>query len=152
MTEETTTVNIEQIIEEIRNEIKEKGLEKEILDFDEIPCTAVPGPVSSEREPFDSDDFVLNVARMNQTYQLHYFRPLAGSRTARFVKRVIRKLAKFLLLPLSDEQTAFNSFAVRTENQVRNYILAQDEKDRQIEELTNRVAALEKENAERNKE
>lgn len=76
---------------------------------------------------FSMDSFALEQTKMavNERWQIHYYRPIYSCR--RFVgraivfgKRVVRKLLKFLIEPLVEEQNQFNSAVTQNLNVLRN--------------------------------
>ena len=73
------------------------------------------------------DRFPMEASRnaANDAWQLNYYRDIYSCRPVIgklivFAKRVVRKILKFLIEPITEEQTRFNSAAVNTLNAIRN--------------------------------
>jgi len=111
-------LEIEQLIQKVQNEIREEGCEwKEAAAFEETPA---------QNKVFIPD------------WQLHYEHPLKSSgtsmrRAALFLKRLIRKCSRFLIVPILDEQSGFN-YSIKAEIERLNEIIRlQDQKIRELE-------------------
>lgn len=75
----------------------------------------------AEQNPFEQ-----NLKEANASWQIHYYRPIYSCRKwigsgIVFGKKVARKLLKFLIEPVVEEQNQFNSATVRTLNDIRNH-------------------------------
>ncbi len=116
-------IDIEKIMEEIRQDIRERGLEDDILPFE-----AVTGkPWGGASEVYDEERFEKEVNDLNQSYQITAWRPLEGGITG-FIKKIIRKLTKFYVEPITADQTEFNAHTVRAMNELLSYVKLQDAK------------------------
>lgn len=74
----------------------------------------------------DKAPFEQNLRDANILSQTHYYRPIYSCRKwiggfIVFGKKVARKLLKFLIEPVVEEQNQFNSAVVRTLNDIRNH-------------------------------
>ena len=91
-------INIEEIMAQIKREIKEKGLTADMLSFEDVPYSK---PVQVTREGSsslaDADDAL---AHMNAHYYVQPYKPIAGNPLKVFIKKVIRKLTKFYVEPV----------------------------------------------------
>lgn len=125
-------INIEDIMNEIRAEIKEKGLTSDMLSFEEIPVRQAVIATTQENEA----DIAL--AYINHHYAVQPYKQLQGSGIKVFVKKVIRKLVKFYVEPVVFDQNTFNAHVVRVINPTK----------KSVDELLNRVAELEQQVAE----
>lgn len=70
--------------------------------------------------------FEQNLREANALCQIHYYRPIYSCRKwigdwIIFGKKVARKLLRFLIEPMVEEQNKFNSATVRTLNDIRNH-------------------------------
>jgi hypothetical protein len=146
------TVNVEKIMEEIRREIKEKGLSNDLLSFEDIP---VPDKISTLTDAigvFDRQNFLNSNKVLNNSYRVSLWQPLYGNRLKLFIKKILRQLIRPITQPVIEEQTAFNSAVMRNLNEIRNYILNDDDGvrsgDQRYIELLKRLEKLEKENSE----
>lgn len=133
-------VDIEKIMQEIRAEIKEKGLDKEILAFE----TDRSKQSSHVYDCFDFDFFVNSIERMNRTCLMQPNKPVEGNPIAVLIKKIIRKLTRFYIAPIVCDQSEFNICATKAANSVRYYIQEEMRDKQRIDELQNRIEALEK--------
>lgn len=105
------SVNIENIMKEIRQEIKEKGYTYDMLSFNEnISISA------TDTENISFDEINQQLSYLNNNYSVVSYRPLNGNKLAVFIKKVIRKLTKFYVEPIVASQNEFNAYNVRTLN------------------------------------
>ena len=126
-------INIEAIMQEIREEIKEKGYTYDMLSFNDIEI--------------DSDDLVArrfnrwtfedSVDFANRNWQVQAYRVLetnGGLKTKliNFVKKIVRKCTKFYVEPVVRDQNVFNANAVKLFSLMQCYV---SEKQEQIDEL-----------------
>lgn len=98
------TINVEQIMQDIRNEIKEKGYSSSDLSFDDqwkIQETEIQGNDVKQ-------ELYALLNELERTRYIAYYRELNGNPIKIFIKRVVRKLNAFLLIPIVDEQNMFN--------------------------------------------
>ena len=120
-------INIEQVVEEIHQQICEKGIFLDIPEF----SGASEKPVV-EIAPFDMDEFMQNVAAMERRYQIECYAPIVGNPVIKLIKRVVRKMVNFIISPIVEDQNAFNSAAVKTVFSLQSYI---NELEQRIQEL-----------------
>ena len=100
-------INIEEIMAKIRQNIKDKGYveEEKINNFDFTPKI-------SEEDNFKYD---LNV--LNQVWNINLEKEiLSRNNLFSFVKKVIRKVMRWYIVPMMQDQITFNSYAVRVIN------------------------------------
>ena len=127
-------INVEEIMQEIRAEIKEKGYTKDMLSFKDVVSdvsTALP-------VEFDIVELREVIERMNETFDIPWYRDVGGGIKG-FIKKVIRKLNMFLIAPVTEDQSEFNSRVVNSSNQVLCFIEEQNEK---MEELKEEIRVL----------
>lgn len=107
-----TTVDIQKITEEIKAEIAEKGLVNDIPSFDEV--------ILYNSTPSCKID--LNLLKRELDYlkrnEIHYYREITSyhkwlAPVVAFVKRVIRKLCKFLGEPAVNEINEYHRHVVK---------------------------------------
>jgi len=133
-------VDVEKIMKEIREEIKEKGLDKEILSFE--PDRSMQS--SSTYDCFDYEFFIDNVNKINRTCFLQSNKPINGNPIAVFIKKTIRKLTRFYVSPIVCDQSEFNVYVTRAVNSIRYYVDEDRMYKERIEKLTERIEELEK--------
>lgn len=120
-------INIEEIMQEIRQEIADKHLTPDMLSFEDVPFAKADAMSGSG---LDSEEARNAMTFLNSHYNVQAYKPLAGNPVAVFVKKVIRKLTKFYVEPVVNDQNDFNANTVRMLNA-----------------LTKEVEALRQENA-----
>ena len=155
-------VNVESIMNEIRKKIKEEDLDARKLSFEDIPPKSED--LGSDISDYSKDNLISSCTYMNHHFevsvwhQLYFSRPIVGS-VITFGLKVMRRLTRFFIQPIVEDQNHFNMHVTRSMNQIRNYLIQKDniieESDKLIDEilvkqaqLSDRLAKLEQENAE----
>lgn len=139
---ESNTIDIEKIMNEIREEIKTRGLSDDALEFS-----------SGESPTYLSNNFNLN----NLENQLHFanlnadifqFHKIEGNLLVRIVKRIIRKCTRFYVQPFIDAQNAYNANSVRALNELLLFVKMQQQKEQEqnilIEKLITEINSSKK--------
>lgn len=70
--------------------------------------------------------------KVNETWRLSYYFDLHCSGVKLFAKRVIRKMNRFLIAPLLDQQQAFNAHITRCTNEFNNKIFVLEQKNAEL--------------------
>ena len=123
-------VDVQEIMEQIRKEIKAKGLRDELPSFDQIPVPLqMPGSVVT-------GTLAENIARMNEQCRIQADYPLSGTGVKLALKKVGHKMTRGTAIPMSERITFFNECTVRTVNELVRII---DEQQKQIEILQQRL-------------
>ena len=136
-------INVEEIMAKIRQNIKDKGYigEEKINNFDFTP------------EINEEDNFRYDLDTLNHIWNVNLEREiLSRNKLFSFVKKVIRKLTRWYVVPMMQDQITFNSYAVRTINNLNKQLNIQNdlifEKNREIKKLLDekdvRIKKLEK--------
>lgn len=123
---EMEEINIEDIMAAIRAEIKEKGYTSDMLSFNDI----VVDTIEINIEKFDKVKFNEELYAMNTLWNVQPDHPLntAGgfkSRITIFIKKIIRKMIRFYVEPITMDQDTFNATIVRSFNLINCYIAEQ---------------------------
>lgn len=127
-------INVEEIMAEIRNEIKEKGFTADMLSFTEI---SMPSPHVSE---FNIDDFRRTIAAIESSkYVPGRTDDNIGHGIKGLIKRVIRKLVWFNIAPMSDKQNIYNDHIATALYQMLSFIELQNT---QMEEYDEKIKSL----------
>lgn len=129
-------INIEDIVKEIRNDIREKGYTSDILSFDDV----VVDVSSTQYVKFDKEKFNEEIYTINHEWNVQAYRPLSGGKLTVFVKKVIRKFVYFFVEPIVLAQDDFNASIARTMNLMNCYI---EEQNQEIKHLKERIEQLE---------
>ena len=118
-------INVEEIMNKIRQNIKDKGYaeEEKINNFDFTPKIS------------EDDNFRYDIDVLNRVWNINLEREiLSRNKLFTFVKKVIRKLTRWYVAPMIQDQITFNSYAVRTINNLNKQNLAFENKYRGSEE------------------
>lgn len=120
-------INIDEIMQELRNNAKNKSYPKEAVAFDAV-CAR-----KKEAEDFEFFRELMerDVRYMDRSYYVDYAQPITG-RSPR-IKKFIKSLYQFHLRPLWDAQNCFNLKAASAMSQMRNFVLQQIEQNEQME-------------------
>ena len=116
-------VNIEQIMDEIREEIREKGLKNDIPSMEELSDTR---KIMDGWGCFSKRQFVQNWERMNNM-RMEYYRGLGSSnryvrRLVVGLKRAVRKVNCFLVKPIVDDINYYQVLVTMGFAQIGSYI------------------------------
>lgn len=133
--ENNNTLCIEDIMEEIRRDIKEKNLTSDMLSFEDVPYKR------AEDTGVSADELQSSMIYVNSHYNVQPYKALGGNPLYVFVKKVIRRLTKFYVEPVVFEQNDFNAHTVRILNAM-NGSGASDISER-LEEALSRIEVLE---------
>lgn len=131
-------INVDEIVNQIRAEIKEKGLEPSMLSFEDVPFDK---EVSHTESHFELSSLVQSADYMNARNQIEPYKEISGNPISVFIKKVIRKLVKFYIMPIMTEQNALNYHCANAINQVSCYVQSNSKVN--IEELASKVDELE---------
>lgn len=126
---------IRDAIQEVQREITARGLTAD------IPPMAVANPLPV----YQYEELYFWNRGMAAQKTLVYEREFSyGSRLARLAKRIIRKLCRFLIKPVVEDQTEFNICTAEFSGQLVSYVLLQE---RRLEKLRCEMEELRQEMA-----
>ncbi len=137
MQEQMEQIDVETIMQDIRKKINERGYQRSELQFADIVDAAVENDAVG---CFVAENFSSMVDLMNARSQVNCDGILQGNKIAVFVKRVIRKIIRFYIWPIVNDQNFFNSCAASAMTQLREKLKKEKEHN---EELTARLDELE---------
>lgn len=127
-------LNVEKIMEEIRNEIKEKGYTNDILSFNDIIADDAGVDAGQfEREKFNEELFTLNLIWNIDPNRVIERRSGLKGKCVTLFKKFVRKCIRFYLSLIVMEQNTFNATAVRLFNMLNQYM---DENERLLDEVS----------------
>lgn len=140
--QEIKTVNVEEIMKQIRAEIAEKGLQDDAIEFEEL----MEIDSMDESQDFSRKRLNENVTYLNEHWEVAAYRQLYASSGLKgkmfvFVKKVIRKLTKFYVEPIVYDQNQYNASVTRSMNEMKRFIR---ETQQENQELKKRIEELEK--------
>lgn len=113
-------IDIEEIMQEIRDNIEKRGYSDEILSFQDA-SSEITGV--DDREPFRMADLNNYVYEANCNCDVPYYAPITESSVKKLIKKVMRKLMSFQIVPMSVQQNAFNVAVARSLASVQKYIM-----------------------------
>ena len=116
-------VNIEKIMSEIRDEIKEKGLTSDMLSFDDVLNMGFHGA-----SDYDERSISSALYSVNGSHTIPVEPPITGNPIAVFVKKLIRKLTRFYVRPARERQNDYNAHVARALNVIGRYIESIEER------------------------
>jgi len=125
-------VDVEEIINELRREIKSRGMD-DLADFDDFEDYSYSFSEETQLEEFNKDELYKEMELANATLVISPAVQLEGK--GKFIKRVIRKLSYFVIRQLAASVTENNIHMVRALNQTRNYIFSRLAADKDVEEM-----------------
>lgn len=126
-------INVEEIMAEIRADIKARGLVDDAPDFDSV----IMSDVDFE---YDKHVMIAQIDGMHRDYNVQWYKEIVGNKLKIFVKKVIRKMISFVIGPMNAEQVQFNFDTMNAVTQMASYIIECEEK---IDELEKRIATIE---------
>ena len=129
-------INVEEIMAQIRQEIKDKGYTADMLSFrDESGSFAVV-------LEFDNDVFTDTVGHIEMTKYVPWKQEIAGNGLKSVAKKIVQKLIGPILAPASDGQNIFNQQVAEAFEQLLGYIAQQN---KCLEEYKEKIDCLQKE-------
>lgn len=139
-------INIEEIMEEIRQNIKDRGYDKEPLSFESVQ---VSKPAVVAGDGYNADQFMHELEYMNHNWNNNFQVPVTGRNfLATFIKRLIRKCTRFIIFPIVNFQNSYNVSAVRCLNQIKEYMAEMDVYKQRIEQLEKEIEYIKNNRAE----
>ena len=141
---EDNNINIEEIMADIKREIKEKGLSGDMLSFEDVPYRKTPQAGGSVKDALGS---------LNSNYNVQPYKELNGDPLKVLFKKIIRKMTKFYIEPAVEDQNNINSDIVTVlnglaENSPEKAIAKAETLELGQKELLLRIEKLERENEE----
>lgn len=131
-------IDVEKIMDEIRQEIREKGYDASMLSFqdvdgeDELPL--------GQEEKFRLEELERRVQEASLRAEVPWYYQAEGSLPVRLMKKVIRKLIRFAYVPIVENQNRENQVLAQSLRQLLAYVKEQQER---VEILEKRLEAVE---------
>lgn len=117
-------IDVEQIMAEIRAEIKEKGYKEEDLKFQDIPIPSMPG---TDDGKFNRAQLQNQINACNKEWNNPMCFPFPGNNPVKkLFQKTVRKVSKCVFWPIVNYQNKFNQDVVRTLNQLKYYVDADE--------------------------
>ncbi len=139
-------INVEKIMAEIREEIKQKGFDSKQLSFEKKTAEKKSGPV------FDMKELDQALFDLNHNYEVAHDRPYTAGGIKKLFQKFAKKSTQFYTEPQLKDLNNVNGLETKTLNLMSYYIkedkaykdFKKDVLTRQVEGLMARVNQLEK--------
>lgn len=118
---------------EIRQKIKDEGLTSSMLSFEDIPMDKPSSEMDTDYNPYILKQSAELLCSQNQ---ITPNKPIEGNPIVRLIKKVIRKLTQFYVMPIVMEQNILNFHNANAVSQL--YCFA-----RETEKLSEKISELE---------
>lgn len=121
-------IDVNQIMNDIRQGIEDEDLSEESLDLfnPRYVVSSMPAKV------FSKTSFNANVRLMNERYSVLAQNNLGSKGIKRFLQWAVRKIVRFYVEPIVEDQDVFNASTTRAMGQLCAYI---ERTDRRLEAL-----------------
>lgn len=129
-----SNVDIDKIMSEIRQKIKDEGLTSSMLSFEEIPMDKPAAELDTGYNPYILKQSAELLCSQNQ---LTPNKPIEGNPIVRLIKKVIRKLTQFYVVPIVLEQNTLNFHYANAVSQLYGFT-------RESEKLSLKISELER--------
>ena len=140
MNEEVVAVNVEEIMQGIRKQLRMESDLESMPVFQDIPIRGCDMHAVNEGDAaqLEKDEIEAAMENINSSHSILYYWEFTGNRLKVFLKRVVRRLAKCLLLPIVEKQNELNA----------NLVCCINNLHRENRELSDRLLKLEQTTAE----
>ncbi len=130
-------VDVKTIINDIDEDIQKSGRTNDQL------MSANPNLIAPDAEDYDYYFFSKKEKELldeeGRMTEVHFYKDTPGT-IAGFFQRIVRRMVRFLVLPMAEEQTAFNERSVETKEMMFRIVREQqkeiDALKQQVKELT----------------
>ena len=130
------TIDVESIMKQIREDQIAKGRDKEALNIIDREAAEDKCRESTELEDV--------VEYLSCNYEVQPYEVLRGNKLVVFVKRCIRKVTGFFILPIVRQQNTLNYYYYRIAETIGEVKADNDNMKKRAELLEKRVSELEK--------
>ncbi len=136
-------LNVEKIMEEIRNEIKEKGYTNDALSFSDIISEDKGVNIERfDRTRFNEELFSLNILWNVDPNRLIEKKPGIKGKCITIFKKIVIKCIRFYLSPIVWEQDAFNATSARLFNMMNLYMEENEKLSEEVSRLRDEQKVL----------
>lgn len=131
-------IDVSEIMESIRKEIKEMGYSSEMLSFADVHNDDT---LEMELEQFDADMLHSDVQYLAAHHRLEPYPALGGNAIGNFFRKLVRKLTQKDIAPCLAEQSSLNASMAQAQQQIELYI--QESRQHSTKVLLERIEVLE---------
>ena len=96
-------INVEEIMEQIRQEIREKGYTPDMLSFRDVNASHF------KENEFSRKDFENVVNRLEMTKYVPWKQDNNGTGIKGLIKKIVKRIMSPIIAPVSDKQNVFNN-------------------------------------------
>lgn len=132
-------INIEEIMQEIRDEVKAKGMEDQKLQFADVSLAEDTFELPEKYDSFMMQKELLNLNGLWDT-SLQEIR--STSKVKKAVKKVIKKAVGLIINPHIAQQTAFNASVVHSINMLNCLEKENEELRARVDSLKNQIEQI----------
>jgi|GEM_PF-2008866 len=127
-----TKINIEEIMEEIRQEIRDKGISGDLLDFSDPSLGGFTVPL------FNPQEMLMDLQAVHGNYYVDPVRPLGDGLKGK-IKKALRKSVLFYIKPMVEDQNLYNINVLDTLKQMYAYVCAQETYKKRMDRMLERI-------------
>lgn len=146
MAQQMKEINVEQIMQEIKEDIQKRGYADEDIDFENI--TGNVKAVLGVKTDFSAYELECAIRGASDMHRIEYYRMIPKGGIKSFIQRSIRKMVKFMMIPMVDQQNQFNYQTVvclrQFEAFVKEHDIQMEQKEQMIEGLEEKLFELNK--------
>ncbi len=136
-------INIEEIMDGIREDIKKRGLEDKDIAFEDIVLLG-----GGTGNPYDKRAYKDEVFSLGEEMEVLSYRELSGNPISRIIKKINRRLIAFYIESIVDDQNKFNRDVHKLFNMNISRFNEEDDKiaslEKKLYESEKRIAELER--------
>lgn len=129
-----TEINVEAIMDSIKENIKKNGIDKQPLSF----ADKAEGINSIDGDLYEAVQYI------SYNYELNPYQVYTGNPLKVFVKKAIRKIANFFVIPIVVQQNRVNANFMIVSDNVRDQKDEIENMKRMLEEVNKKIEKLEK--------
>ncbi len=116
------SVNINEIISDIKAEIKEKEYAADMLSFDDIAIPIMERGYSSSEGEYSGGEYNDIVNYLGSSHVVPLTMKLPGNPIIIFIKKIIRRITRVTIRPICEHQTEYNLQIARAFEIVGRYM------------------------------
>ncbi len=117
-------IDVEKIMEEIRDEIKKNGYESSKQKFEDVKIN---------NSIYSEENFNIAKSAINNSWHLKIFAPIPGHGLKHFIKRLVRKIVRAAFYQQFEIQQTFNENVVKAINELSALVKEQEERIEMLE-------------------
>lgn len=117
--DQNNMINVDEIMADIRKKIKDENLTSVTLSFDDI---ALSGADALLKGGYSTEILQSSTEYVSARCQVSFNTPVQGNPLKRFIKKVIRKLVQFYVVPIVEQQNELNARYTSAIQQVNGFI------------------------------